>query len=133
MVDIKEFSYRRELVPRQNYGNFEKGLWKTDIDPKINGKIVSLDELVKLFPSDDNFSELFVSGGNDNYFSYARQYKLSKLTECVAYQCKQCNSLIVGMPVLGEEDSLGPLVGRRGSSLECKHCHAELKFTGIVS
>lgn len=133
-MDIKEFvHFSRGLVPRQNYGNIEKAFWKTDIDSKINGEVVSLDKLKEYFPADENFSEADLIEDNQRYKVYGRTYKNLRMPEKVAYECKQCNSLIVGMPVFGEEDGIGPLAGRRGSSLECKHCHAELKFTGIVS
>lgn len=124
-MEIKGF------MPRSR-GNFESLLWKTDIDPKLNGKIVSLDELVKLFPSDDNFSEVTLIEDNRLYNVYGRKYK-NLMSEKLAYECKHCNSIIIGMPISDEEDTIGPLCGRRGYSLECGHCHSELKFSGMVS
>jgi hypothetical protein len=114
---------KKSFMPPQMPGDFERLLWDR-VPADLRGKVVSLDELNSLFPKNDSYSAISVIKENSWYKIYGRSCK-ARYPIRIAYQCKKCNAIIIGMPEMIEEDSIGemPLCGREGYSLYCKRCN----------
>lgn len=55
------------------------------------------------------------------------------LLENPYYHCSECNGYIAGFPHREQENTIGPLSGRCGSSYHCIRCGYELSFSGYMS
>jgi len=49
------------------------------------------------------------------------------------YHCRYCGGWIEGHPNQYEENSLGPLSGRKGTASHCRRCGQEIAFFGMMS
>ena len=49
------------------------------------------------------------------------------------YYCRFCEGWIEGEPNAYDEDTMGPLCGRRGVASHCKRCGEEINFCGVIS
>ena len=121
------------LAPPSLPSDLERLKWERRSFPSdLEGRVVSLDELVALFPEVNHFSGIQVLEDAENYRVYGRkrQDTIFFADQYLAYECKKCNSLVIGSPNISDEDSIGcsPLAGRRGYDLSCKHCYARLEY-----
>jgi hypothetical protein len=125
---------KKSFMPPSRWSDLERCFW-AGIPQEHRGKKMSLDELKKLFPKTDDLDDVEILQDNENYRVYGQKDKTNSQRR-LAYQCKHCESIIVGMPEVNEFNDLGvqPLAGRRGYSLSCKECYREIKgFSGQVS
>ena len=51
----------------------------------------------------------------------------------IFYHCQYCEGWIEGSPSQHNEDTIGPLCGRRGTVTVCCRCTHEIGFCGMVS
>jgi len=49
------------------------------------------------------------------------------------YKCERCEGWVEGEPDEYNEDTIGPLCGRRGTVTSCKRCGWEISFWGEQS
>lgn len=118
------------LAPPSLPSDMERLKWE-EVPSNLEGRVVSLDELIALFPEVSPFSGIQVLEDAKNYRVYGRKRQDTTFfaDQYLAYECKKCNSLVIGSPNINDEDSIGcsPLVGRVGYDLSCKQCYARLE------
>ena len=64
----------------------------------------------------------------NSFISYNKDNRL----DCMFY-CQYCEGWIKGQPTEYQEDTLGPLCGRRGIASYCIRCGNEIDFYGVMS
>ncbi len=121
------------LAPPSLPSDMERLKWE-EVPSNLEGRVVSLDELVALFPEVSQFSGIQVLEDAKNYRVYGRKRQDTSFfaDQYLAYGCKKCNIIMVGSPEIKDEDSINiedsqPLAGRRGYDLSCKQCYARLE------
>lgn len=118
------------LAPPSLPSDMERLKWE-EVPSNLEGRVVSLDELIALFPEVSPFSGIQVLEDAKNYRVYGRkrQDTTSFADQYLAYECKKCKAIIIGSPEIQDEDSIGcsPLAGRVGYDLSCKQCYARLE------
>ncbi|MBU1201280.1 MAG: hypothetical protein KJ583_02230 [Nanoarchaeota archaeon] len=123
------------LMPEYNdaeiFRNQELDRWKV---PKgLDGIVVkNLDELRKRLPSDETYGGIFLSQKNEGYKSgeygpgfnrYSRPLKkYPRLSVDAAYNCNNCDNIIIGAPKISAVNNIGPLSGREGIDYVCGNC-----------
>ena len=109
------------MLPPSKPADEERRRW---IATNLEGRVVSVEELKKLFPKQGNLPEIGVTKDTETYKVYGRVLKN------LAYECKSCNTVVVGSPNIEDDTSIElgmPLAGRSGYDLYCKQCHAHLE------
>ncbi|MEK6816368.1 MAG: hypothetical protein AABY09_02040, partial [Nanoarchaeota archaeon] len=124
-INANDIGLFMSLVPKPLPSVQERCKW-LNVPAGLEGAIVkSLDELEALFPKSDEDSEMRVLEDNAKYIVYGREKLGYGLVESLAYQCKNCSQIIVGMPVIHDDTSIGlnlPLAGREGYDMYCSKC-----------
>jgi hypothetical protein len=117
------------MGPEPQLGDTERLNWE-GIPSELEGRVVSLEELKKLFPAEGGVSEVGVLEDNKNYRVYGRKRGEMVLLPLLAYECKRCNAFVIGPPKITDEDSIHSgrhLTGRRGYDIYCSNCNAHIK------
>ena len=111
-------------------GDMERSRWAA-VSAELEGKIVSLDELKRLFPETEELSVIDLLEDKERYAVYGRKSKKIRFLSArqEAYRCKSCNTLMIGSPVIEDDTSIHdgvPLTGREGWDASCRKCYAHL-------
>lgn len=116
------------LAPPNRHGDMERIFW-SNVPVNLRGKVVSLDELKKLFPENQDYHPVEKLEEDNKHATYGRRTKPITFHEFLAYECKSCQKLIIGPPRIKDENTIGqqPLCGREGYNVYCTNCHTELK------
>jgi hypothetical protein len=118
------------FMPPAKSSNGEYYNW-VETPPGLEGMIVSLDELNHFFPSKPGESEIEVTEEHDNYLVYGKQIGEGpfKFIQNMAYQCKKCDEIIVGHPIIKDKISIYEESSERnnGHDMYCRNCTNHLK------
>jgi hypothetical protein len=100
-----------------------------EVNPGLEGMVVSLDELKHFFPSKSGESEIEVTEEHDNYRVYGKQTGIGqfKFPQNIAYQCNNCDNLIIGHPLIKKRESLCEEDLNQGNDIYCCECNNHLK------
>ena len=115
------------VSPPSKLSDWEKILWG-NVSEKLDGKVVSLDELKDLFSTGEKTSEVRLVKEDNSLAIYGRE-SASGIVEYIAYQCKHCDTLMIGSPGIRDNNSLKkgmPLTGKDGYDRVCRSCYAHL-------
>ena len=116
-------------------GEIEHSIWTHDLKEK-RGQVTSLEELKGWCPKEnentDTGVDLLENKGNYSIFGKMRQFDKFWFIIPIAYQCNNCEELIIGPPFIPEESILFQLHTinspreRHRYSLNCHNCHEYL-------
>jgi hypothetical protein len=123
------------MFPERMPGDLERMVWEQDLHGPfagLIGKVSTLDELNKVLHKHEKESNVILYKKEKKYDIYAIKYSHS--VQRVAYGCHKCKNIVVGSPVIKDENSIGPLSGRIGYDVYCKNCDAHLEeHTSVLS
>ena len=124
------------IIPQSRPGDIERSRWVWTPE-KLEGKIVSLDELKNLFHETPELAVIDILEDKKGYVVYGRKFKKFSFPEGQreAYKCKSCNNLIIGSPVINDDTSIKdgvPLSGREGFDVSCGKCYSHLDDTTFM-
>ena len=116
-------------APKKSGTVLELFQWRT-LSSELEGKIVTLDELKRMFPADASYSGVEVINESRTYAVYGRRRLLNSGNERLAYQCKMCGNMALGHPVV-EEINPKAMAGRESCETYCHQCYAYLFEMGV--
>ena len=110
-------------------GDSERNRWE-QFPKGLKGKIISRDELNEIFPKEGNWSKIKVISANKAYTVYGRRKKDGlKFDLPLAYDCNNCDNIILGPPRIEDDESINdgvPLSGSLGYDSYCTNCDHRL-------
>ena len=113
------------LIPPSMPGDMERLLWES-VPRELQGRVTSLKELPGLFPNFSDRDIVILSTGR-NHAVYG--VKISRFPTYLAYDCFNCDKIILGPPRINDDVSIRmgmPLAGREGFDAYCANCSIKL-------
>ncbi len=118
------------MLPEPKPSDSERMKWE-NVPPDLVGRIVSLEELRATFPPDETYREIELLKQGEKYSVYGgRLLKRPGVSEPLAYQCLNCQTIMIGPPEITDENTINgkhPFTGRVGYDLYCKKCKFHLE------
>jgi len=110
-------------------GDFEKARW-TEI-PDLKGKVMTLEELDTMFPSEGNLSSVTVLEEGPKYEILGRTKKIGthSIPQPLAYRCNSCGNIYMGPPEIIDLSTMGTLSGKESYELYCPKGHMFKEYT----
>lgn len=116
------------MVPPRMPGDMERLFWE-EVPFEIKGRVLKTEEEFKeFFPADEFYGDVKLV--NRRYPVYVRTYKNDSYTgPGVGYNCPRCKQIIIGSPLIQDDNSIKlgiPLCGGEGYDVSCAKCYYPL-------
>lgn len=106
------------LIPPDEDISFELEFWRTI--EGLEGKFFdSIDNLKKSLPKDIIKVEMH----NYGFAQYVAKTDDGEIPLKIAYNCKTCNGIVAGTPIIKPYNNISFLSGSKGIKYSCSKCH----------